>query len=171
MMKKKAILLNLLGFVSLIGLNNSYADTATDPQSVILTVPEVTLFNVKTNLSVNLAPPTQAGQSFTQPGSGAISYAITSNIATGKTRVLNAKIDQDLDGIVLKVSAFALPGSTSLGYVSLSTTDQPILIEISNILAGFDEPLSTIFYRIEPQQMLPYGSTIVNVTYTLADDA
>ena len=167
-MKRKAIISILLGLNSLVGLNNSYADSAFDPQTVTLNVPEVALFDVETKTI--LVPATEPGQGFSGISRNT-RFAITSNVEGANTRVLNARIDQILSGIDFKVLVFPAVG-TYLGQISLSTTDQAVLMNIGNAIVDFGNALSLINYTLSPQAGTPpQVDTIVNVTYTLTDDA
>ncbi len=171
-MKQRVIFVCLLAS-SLVWLNTGYADSATDPQSVTLTVPEVALFAVENDLTITAVPPTQAGQNFTAAAQN-VHFAITSNVEGAKTRVLNAKIDQILSGMDLEVTVFPAVG-VIVGTIALTDTDTVVLNGIGNEMTDFTSPLSLINYELVPtpgaNATLPYGDTVVQVTYTLEDDS
>lgn len=170
------ILLKGIVLSSVLCLNTaSYADSANDSHDVTVEVPEVALIDIKDNLTIALEPPTEAGQNFVTPAAENTPFAITSNVAAGKTRILKVRGDKTLSGMDLKLF-INLPNVGTGTLASLSTSDQNLLSNIGNVvqpmvsfpMGGF------ITYQVEPKPgtntTLPHGNTVVNVTYTLSDD-
>ncbi len=171
-MKRNLIKVVVWIFLSTLAITESFAGSDTATQMVELSIQEVALFDIKKDLTMILVPPTQAGQNFTQVSQNT-RFAITSNVEEGRTRILNVRMDQNLIGMDLKVIVFPAIGNY-VGEISLSTADQAVLTGIGNGVVNFSG-FGIISYTLKPNPSanatLPYGDTIVNVTYTLMDDA
>lgn len=154
---------------SFIALSSSvtYADAATDTQTLSLTVPLVALIDVE-DISPTFAftAPTEAGQGFEDmepPINNKPKIAISSNNSNAK---LNAHIDTDLStaNIALQIEANGLCGATK----TLSMTDKTLCT------IGMTKTLgSEITIRAMPSSlggMIPYGTHTANIIYTLTQN-
>ncbi len=154
---------------SFIALSSSvvYADTATDTQTLSLTVPLVALIDVEDIFPIfEFKAPTEAGKGFTSmkaPINNKPMIAISSNNSLAN---LNIRADTDLStaNIALQIDADGLCGET----ITLDTNNQMLC----NI-GMYKTTGAPITIRAMPSSlggMIPYGMHTANIIYTLTQN-
>jgi hypothetical protein len=151
----------------LVSSHLSYADTATDTQTLSLTVPLVALIDVQDiSPSFTFTAPTEAGQGFEDmnpPSNNKPKIAISSNNSNAK---LNVHIDTDLSAanIAIQLEASGLCRVTK----TLTTTDKT-LCTVGMMKTSDSE---VIVRATSPTLggMIPYGIHTTNIIYTLTQN-
>jgi hypothetical protein len=154
----------------LVSSHLSYADTATDTQTLSLTVPLVALIDVDTTNSptFEFIAPANAGDGFDNGIniSNEISpLAISSNMQYAK---LKAHTDIDLSQYNIKLTAKATVPGKSTAKKPLSTTDTELsavgMIATNTATITLDADTTT------GGSMIPYGVYTANIIYTLTQN-
>lgn len=188
----KKILVSAMVALFLSPMTGVVADTATDDQTVTVTVPAVKLLDIKSAsgtstvadeadaLSFTLVAPTVAGDNFAAVthGTGGF-YDITSNVASGtsQTRTLSVSADTIGEGWKLDITPTAVTGgSASAVSLTNSTTTGNLVTGIGNV-AESDLAIAFTFgpesSSIVPSYTGADGTTGEDIvlTYTLGDDS
>jgi len=179
LMKNKLLAASLLSALAL----PAFADGANDDQDVKVTVPEVTLLDVKdaTSNTITMIAPSTAGDGFAPSEPLVVTYALSSNVAavtsggasTARKKV-TASLGVDLpDSWKLSANMDATGDSngtsTSEGKVFFDNqTSVDLLTEISNERTPSDQ---NITYILEPTDAMMAFETnrTITITYTLED--
>lgn len=156
------------------------ADTASDTQTVTVTVPEVDLLDVGSEgaapdtITLTLTAPTEAGNGFSST-TGSSTYKISANNAadgSGKNKITVAASGGTVpDGATLSISTTALGGGTPTSVnLTNSTTSGTLMTDIGNV-ASSTGVLNYSFGPTTSGGMVGYTSSATNITltYTLED--
>ncbi len=182
-MKKLTLIISLIGLFVFINTNIWAQGPATTTQDITLGMPELCLVSasqggISLELTTNVA-----GEAVESSKSDSTSYVVVSSIiASGETRVLNAKVDANVpSGTTLSVFAKDPNPSNSDGNLGTSASelvltqvDQPIVSAIGSCYTGTG---ATDGYNLRYtwatvpgsyENLVATGSTVVTVTLTLS---
>lgn len=161
--------------LSLLGLSlylpNALAESATDTQTLSITVPLVALINVSNNSpTFTVTPPTQAGDGFSgdvTSSNNNTTIAVSSNNPNAK---LNVRMDTDLSAYGFTLRAMNFDGKLgSCNNIILSTSNKSLcpdlgLRQTSDAEVYLDVSLNTL------NSMIPYGEYTTNIIYTISEN-
>ena len=190
-MKFKKITLLSFFSISIMAFTAKAQDTQTDNHQITVVIPNVALLDLETSASKNFsaaftqATPFEAGDKITVPAANADLWLNYSSIlaATGlgsTSRRVDVKASALVPGIT--ISVVAAPATTGFGTkgtpsasVTLTTADQPIVNAIGSAYTASGpnngHKLTYSFAALDANYAaLKAGSTVVTVTYTLADN-
>ncbi len=168
-MKTLRLIFSLIAFSSSV----TYAETATDTQTLTLTVPLVALIDVEDiSPTFTFIAPTNAGEGFTgstTPANNMPLVAISSNNPNAK---LNVKVSTNLndENVVLKLNNISSNLGTCIGNLSVTTSDQKfcdigmLKTTSGKILINADTGFGS------GGGMIPYGEYTTNIIYTLTQN-
>lgn len=177
--------------ISSLAFNANSQDTQTDNHQITVVIPNVALLDLETSLSKNFsaaftqATPFEAGDKLTIPAANGDLWLNYSSIlaATGlgsTSRRVDVKASALVPGVT--ISVVAAPSTTGFGTkgtpsasVTLTTADQPIITAIGSAYTvsgpSNGHKLTYSFAALDANYAaLKAGSTVVTVTYTLADN-
>jgi hypothetical protein len=178
-------------FISVMAFNAKSQDTQTDNHQITVVVPSVALLALKTSVSKNFtatfaqAAPAAAGDKISIPAANTDIWLNYSSIlaATGlgsTSRRVDVKASALVPGVTISVVAAAATTGfgtkgTPASTVALTTTDQPIINAIGSAYtvngASNGHKLTYSFAALDANYAnLKAGSTIVTITYSLADN-
>lgn len=187
---KKITLLTSLS-ISVIAFMSNAQDTQTDNHQITVVVPSVALLDLETSVSKNFSAtfvqttPFEAGDKITIPAANSDIWLNYSSIlaATGlgsTSRRVDVKASSLVGGVTISVVAAAATTGfgtkgTPTSAVTLTTADQPIINSIGSAYTvsgpSNGHRLTYSFSALDANYAaLKAGSTVVTVTYTLADN-
>lgn len=185
--------LTLLGLFSIVAFafNAKAQDTQTDNHQITVVIPSVALLDLETSVSKNFsaaftqATPFEAGDKITIPAANTDLWLNYSSIlaATGLGST-SRRVDVKANALVPGVTISVVAGASATGFgtkgtpapsVTLTTTDQPIINSIGSAYTvsgpSNGHRLTYSFAALDVNYAaLKAGSTVVTVTYTLADN-
>jgi hypothetical protein len=154
----------------LVSSHLSYADTATDTQTLSLTVPLVALIDVQDISPIfEFKAPTEAGKGFTSmkaPINNKPLIAISSNNSFANLKI---RTDTDLStaNIALQIDADGLCGDT----ITLNTNNETLChIGMYKTADTAGVPITIRAISSTVGGMIPYGIHTTNIIYTLTQD-
>ena len=186
----KFTLLGLL-FATIFVFDANAQDTQTDNHQITVVIPNIALLDLEASVSKNFsaafsqATPVEAGDKLTIPAANTdlwLNYSsILPTTGPGSTsRRVDVKASALVPGVTISVvaaastSGFGTKG-TPASAVTLTTTDQPIINTIGSAYTvtgpNNGHRLTYSFAALDANYAaLRAGSTVVTVTYTLADN-
>jgi hypothetical protein len=177
--------------VSLFVFNANAQDTQTDNHQITVVIPNVALLDLETSVSKNFsaaftqATPFEAGDKITIPVANSDLWLNYSSIlaATGLGSI-SRRVDVKASALVPGVTISVVAAASTTGFgtkgtptaaVTLTTADQPIINTIGSAYTvsgpSNGHKLTYSFAALDANYAaLKAGSTVVTVTYTLADN-
>jgi hypothetical protein len=190
-MNYKQLAILSLFFVSATALEAIAQDTQTDNHQITVVIPNVALLDLESSVSKNFsatftqATPAEAGAKITTPADNAdlwLNYSsILPTTGAGST---SRRVDVKASAVVAGVTISVLANTATTGFgtkgtpttaVTLTTTDQPIINTIGSVYTvsgpNNGHKLTYSFAALDANYgSLRAGSSVVTVTYTLADN-
>ena len=190
-MKTNRVTMLCILFISAIVYKTTAQDTQTDNHQITVVIPSVALLDLETSVSKNFsasftqAAPAEAGDKLTIPVANADLWLNYSSIlaATGLGSI-SRRVDVKASALVPGVTISVVAGAITTGFgskgtptsaVTLTTADQPIISTIGSAYTvtgpSNGHKLTYSFAALDANYAaLKAGSTVITVTYTLADN-